>query len=165
MKKATGCSQKHSCKNASQTENRNLNILMWTLSCASTSQIYTTHASTFSLHLYSLSTGHFWTCQDPNTKMWWSVTAVSQSWFTNAAHKQIAQSKSKEILKEKGRDVSAWEIIIWWGEVDGSWNNSVFCCLGDFFLEVQHFLKRNHRTWDIAVLQTQLQATTQETQI
>lgn len=75
----------------------------------------------------------------------------SQSWFTNPAHRQIAQSKSKEILKEKGRDVSAWEVIIWWGEVDGSWNNSVFCCLGFFFLVVQHFLKRNHRTWDITV--------------
>lgn len=59
MKKAVGCSQKHSCKNASQAETRNLNILMLTFSCSSTSQIYTTHASTFSLHLYSFSTGHF----------------------------------------------------------------------------------------------------------
>lgn len=152
MKQATGCSQKHSCKNASQTENRNLNILMWTLSCASTSQIYTTRASTFSLHLYSFSTGHFfWTCQDPSTTMWWSVTAVSQSWFTSPAHKQIAQSKSKEILKEKGRDVSAWEIIIWWGEVDGSWNNSVFCCLGDFFWKCSIFLKE---TTGLEILQS-----------
>lgn len=130
MKKAIGCSQKHSCKNASQTENRNLNILMWTLSCPSTSQFYTTHASTFSLHFYSFSTGHFfWTYQDPNTKMWWSVTAVSPDSLiqpTDKLHNQNPRKfwKKKEEMSvpekllsdgEKWMDLETIQYFVAWG--------------------------------------------------